>query len=392
MGESKLSRRGLLKWSGAAGIMAIAGPLPACAPQSPGGPLVDENGLVLPPGFSSRIIAQGGQNVPNTNFPFRWFPDGATTFADTAVPGGWYYTMNHEIPLNGGVSSIRFAPDGTITEAFSVLEGTSLNCAGGPTPWGTWLSGEEFDWGSIWECDPTSPSQGKRRAAMGQFAHEGAAVGSDDRVYMTEDRGNGGFYRFTPNTPGDLSSGLLEIATYGDTPRPSPEGTLIWEEVPYPDAPLDKGFCRTQLENSIEFDGGEGIDTVGDLVWFTTKGDDRIWEYDVVTAEIKIRFQAGGGSILDGVDNLYADEASNTLLIAEDGDNMEIVAIREDSSLDVLVQVHDQEHSEVTGPTFSPDGTRLYFGSQRGGVGETGVIIGLVYEVTGPFDEWLGRV
>ena len=37
--------------------------------------------------------------------------------------------------------------------------------------------------------------------------------------------------------------------------------------------------------------------------------------------------------------------------------------------------------SEVTGPVFSPDGTRLYFSSQRGGNPQTGI----TYEVTGPF-------
>lgn len=40
-----------------------------------------------------------------------------------------------------------------------------------------------------------------------------------------------------------------------------------------------------------------------------------------------------------------------------------------------------QDNSEITGPAFSPDGTRLYFSSQRGGR----LAGGITYEVTGPF-------
>lgn len=378
-----LSRRRLMKWSGTAGVIAFAATVTsACSPGGTSDPQSDSNGVILPAGFTSRIIARAGETVSGTGLEFRAFPDGAATFADAEVPGGWYLAVNHEIPGVGGVSSIRFAPDGTIVDAHSICADTGLNCAGGATPWGTWLTCEEFDWGHVWECDPTGARPAERRRAMGAFCHEAAAVASDDRVYLTEDRKDGGFYRFTPVAPGDLSSGLLEIAT-GD----SSKGDVTWVEVPNPDPTLGETLCRHQVPSTMSFDGGEGIATNGDLVWFSTKGDDRIWEYDIATERVVMRYQAGNPSVLKGVDNLWFDRRTGALFVAEDGGDMEIVMLSSDNEARAVVRLPGQDISEMTGPCFSPDGTRLYFSSQRGPVGELGLPLGITYEVTGPFDE-----
>ena len=378
-----LSRRRLMKWSGTAGVIAFAATVTsACSPGGTSDPQADSNGVILPAGFTSRIIARAGETVSGTGLEFRAFPDGSATFADAEVPGGWYLAVNHEIPGVGGVSSIRFAPDGTIVDAHSICADTGLNCAGGATPWGTWLTCEEFDWGHVWECDPTGARPAERRRAMGAFCHEAAAVASDDRVYLTEDRRDGGFYRFTPVAPGDLSSGLLEIAT-GDRAK----GDVTWEEVPNPDPTLGETLCRHQLPTTMSFDGGEGIATNGDLVWFSTKGDDRIWEYDIATERVVMRYQAGNPSALRGVDNLWFDRRTGALFVAEDGGDMEIVMLTSDNEARAVVRLPGQDISEMTGPCFSPDGTRLYFNSQRGPVGELGLPLGITYEITGPFDE-----
>jgi secreted PhoX family phosphatase len=126
-------------------------------------------------------------------------------------------------------------------------------------------------------------------------------------------------------------------------------------------------------------------------VWFTTKGDDRVWQYDTTTEQVALRYQAGGSSVLSGVDNLWIDTASGGLLVAEDGGDMEVVLLRPDNSVQALVRLPDQDISEITGPCFSPDGQRLYFSSQRGPVGVAGLPQGITYEVTGPFDQLLGR-
>jgi hypothetical protein len=388
-GGGEVSRRTVLRWSGSAGVLAVGAMVTqGCIPAGPPQPGTDPNGVVLLPGFTSRIIATAGQRVPGTNHEFRSFPDGATTFADAAVPGGWYLTVNHEIPgAAGGVTSLRFAPDGTVVDAFSICANTTLNCAGGATPWGTWLTCEEYDGGHVLECDPTGATPARRRRAMGAFAHEAAAVAVDGKIYLTEDRRDGAFYRFTPDSPGDLSSGLLEVAT-GTTGG----GPVTWAQVPNPDPAFFDTACRNQVPGTMRFNGGEGITTLGDSVWFTTKGDERVWLYDIATASVSLRYQAGGPSPLAGVDNIVVDAASENLFIAEDGDNMEVVMLRPDNSVLPIVRLPNQDFSEVCGPCFSPDGQRFYFSSQRGPAGPSRLPLGITYEITGPFDQRLGRV
>lgn len=385
-----LSRRRLLSWSGAAGMLAVSAAVTnACTPVTPGAtttttviPVLDENGLLLLPGFSSRIVARSSEVIPGTGHTYRWYPDGAATFADPAVPGGWYLTVNHETSP-GGVTSIRFAPDGTVAGAASICDGTIYNCAGGATPWGTWLTCEEFGAGRVWECDPTGAGPAVVRDALGRFSHEAAAVAADGRVYLTEDQWAGGFYRFTPATPGDLSAGVLEVATGAGT-----VGPVTW--VPVPDPSASTTPTRSQVPSTIGFSGGEGIDTSGDDVWFTTKYDKRVWNYRIDTQTVDLHYQGGSG-VLDGLDNLLVDPASQTLFIAEDDGNQELVLIRPGNLVEAVVRVPDQPDSEITGPCFSPDGQRLYFSSQRAPVGPSALPAGVTYEVSGPWDTYLGR-
>lgn len=385
---SNLSRRRLLQWTGTTTAMAMTTAVTAaCVPQT-GFKGVDDYGVQTLPGFTTRVIAEAGKVVPGTNLYYRAFPDGAATFPDPSNPGGWYITINHEIPAVGGVSSLRCDRDGNVIDAFSICDDTTINCAGGATPWGTWLTCEEYDRGNVWECDPAGRYPAQQRPKMGAFKHEAAVVGPDDNVYMTEDVRDGALYRFVPDTPGDLRTGTLEVAT-GDASA----GRVVWQRVPDPVPALFDTPTRRQVPRTLQFNGGEGMAIHKSNVLFATKGDDRIWEYNIDTATTRIRLDAGRGTGLEGVDNLWVDEASGAVFVAEDGGAMQVVVMRKDNSLFTVAQIPGQQWSEVTGPCMSPDRKHLYFSSQRGVLGTTaepmGIPVGVTYCVSGPWDSVL---
>lgn len=85
---------------------------------------------------------------------------------------------------------------------------------------------------------------------------------------------------------------------------------------------------------------------------------------------------------MSSVDNIALSK-DGELVVSEDGGDLQIVAIVEDTRLKPIVQLVGHDGSEVTGPAFSPDGKRLYFSSQRGTEGHSGA--GVTFEVSGPF-------
>ncbi|WP_030239550.1 MULTISPECIES: alkaline phosphatase PhoX [unclassified Streptomyces] len=353
------------------------------APAQPGtgpyGPLgsPDANGVRLPSGFTSRVIARSGQRVGSTSYTWHNAPDGGACYADGT---GWIYVSNSEINPSGGASAVKFSSTGAITGAYRILSNTRQNCAGGKTPWNTWLSCEEVSLGYVYETDPWGTNAAVQRAAMGRFKHEAAAADPVRKViYLTEDESNGRFYRFVPTTWGDLSSGKLQVMVAGS----ATSGSFTWADIPDPDG--SPTATRSQVSGSKSFNGGEGCHYANDTVWFTTKGDNRVWQLNLLNNTYELAYDdslVNGTAPLTGVDNITS-ASSGDLFVAEDGGNMEICVITPDDVVASFLRLDGQSSSEITGPAFSPDGTRLYFSSQRGTTGSSSG--GITYEVTGPF-------
>ena len=211
-------------------------------------------------------------------------------------------------------------------------------------------------------------------------------------MYLTEDDPGGKLYRFTPDAYPDLSAGVLEAAVV------APDASVSWVTVPDPSAATTP--VREQVPEATTFPGNEGIWYHAGTIVFTSKGDNRVHAIDIAAGRYSQLWDGTSTDPLSGVDNITVATASGDVFVAEDGGNMELVLVTPDGDVVPFARVAEPGHegSEITGPAFSPDGTRLYFSSQRGPTpgtltdiaGDRGVIGdtrngGTTWEVTGPF-------
>lgn len=376
------------------------GPYGSIAGRSP-----DRNGLILPEGFSSRVVAVSGDPVGSSGYVWPLFPGGAGTFADG--DGGWFYACNSAVydyltpwkPL-GGASAIHFDPHGGVLDAYRILAGSHSNRDGGPTSWGTWLSCEQdFEGeGIVWECDPSGSEPAVARAALGHRRHGSAAVNpADGLVYLTEAERDGLLYRFTPDGFGDLSTGHLEAMVL------DADGTVGWGLVADPSG---RGVAaRHQVPGAFVTAVGGGVWCQDGWLWFTTGLDNRVHAVDLVERRYELVWDGvGNRQPLVGIADLTVAPVSGDLYVAEDRGDMELVLIGVNGDVAPFARFADPTHlfSEVSGPCFDPTGERLYFSSLRGpgnrltrdiipdvdwGDEPEGLMVGVTYEVTGPFRE-----
>ncbi|BCK67824.1 hypothetical protein Srufu_017770 [Streptomyces libani subsp. rufus] len=285
------TRRQILARTGALGVgIAFSGSLTelftgTATAQSMGqrgyGPLVpDPDGLLdLPRGFRYRVLSREGDPLHSGEGKVPSNCDGMSAFPGRS--GGTHLVRNHENRTNsrqavprvrdltydpggeGGCTALALDRDNKVLSERVAIAGTSTNCAGGPTPWNTWLTCEETerrageenytkDHGFIFEVDPYDPRRtgAVPLTAMGRFQHEAIAVDPGTGiVYETEDafeKPFGLFYRFLPEKPrggrGSLRAGgrlqALRVPGVPDLSTIQRPGTtfdhVTWVDVPDP--------------------------------------------------------------------------------------------------------------------------------------------------------------
>lgn len=340
-------------------------------------------------------------------------------------PGAALAAPTYDSAAGGGTTTTVFDPAAEqIVSTRVSLAGTIRNCAGGPTPWGSWLTCEETligpkdpqsplpqQHGYIFEVPHDGVSDAKPITAMGCFVHEAIAV--DPRtgiVYQTQDRGQAGLYRYIPKTPGRLADGgrLQMLAVDGrrglDTSRGQRAGAVYdihWVEIPDPDRPHThpaSGDGIGVLQQGVEQGGAvfsrlEGA-TFGDGRLYVTATDGgnakmgQVWELDPGRDRLRLVFESPGAPTLNMPDNLTLSPRGG-LVICEDGTATPCVHgltrdgrifrfarnnVRIDKPRNGLTG--DFSQREFAGATYSPDGRWLFFNAQTPGI---------TFAVTGPW-------
>ncbi len=136
--------------------------------------------------------------------------------------------------------------------------------------------------------------------------------------------------------------------------------------------------------NASRFSGGEGIAYYNGKVYFTTKGDNRVWVFDITSQSVSVLYDDSAyiTPVLTGVDNITVS-SDGSLYVAEEGGDIQVVVIANDGSIYPVIELAGHDKSEIAGVAFSPDGSRLYFSSQRGKSGDP--LDGMTFEISGPF-------
>ena len=411
--------------------------------------------LEIPENFRCVRISSGGRpsgvtdglTVPNAFDGMAAFPlpNGNTRLirnhemvdeADDAQPIGepWYDRRGA-----GGTTSleVRIADLGgdlsvELVDEFVSLAGTRVNCAGGPTPWGSWLSCEEITSGSeagferphgyIFEvpAEATGPVDPVPLRDMGRFIHEAVAVDPETGiVYETEDTWyvpdrlpGAGLYRFIPNEPGVLAAGgrLQMMAVDGQpgylTARGQTPGTALpahWVDIDDPDPAnaesdhlavfkqgVAKGAARfARLEGA--FHGDDGIYVVSTNGGDATAG--QVFHYRPTSydrGELTLVFESPSKDVLDSPDNIVLSPRGG-LVICEDGSDDQFVrGLSSEGRIVNLVRAPRPEGApqpgEFAGSCFSPDGRVLFFNVQ-GSRERGGRRASATYALWGPWED-----
>jgi secreted PhoX family phosphatase len=413
------------------------------------GPLVpDPDGIVaLPAGFSYRVLThtgrtrlESGEFTPAAHDGTAAFdgPRGTVLLVNNHEMDGPRAEQEHPVPLAeglvydpaapGGCTVVEVRPDGQVAEWVGIA-GTANNCAGGRTPWDTWLTCEENsdragengmtkDHGYVFEVDPADRRANRRPKPLkffGRYDHEAVVVDPKrGHAYLTEDADepNGLFYRWVP--PRDFTHGRGKLRTLpddagvlqapkcfdsggrfvDDLSRAVKTGTVYgvdWVDVPDRDArtvPVREQFGPGEVTRARKLEGMWWADGGAYLVSSYARDespgpahDGQVWFYDPRRRTLTLKVLLGVNpdpsrdGAFDGPDNITVSPYGG-LVIAEDGDGVQHLFGATDSGRTYPLARNEvnigteaePEYSEFTGVTFSPDGRTLYANIQEPGI------------------------
>lgn len=420
------------------------------------GPLVrDPDRLLdLPEGFSYKVISRAGESMADgLRVPNKFDgmcalpgPDGVTilirnhevTHEDNAngafgsrrelldkVDPQMFYDAGRGTrpqPSMGGTTTLVYdTTQKELVTQFLSLAGTIRNCAGGPTPWNSWVTCEEtvdragssrnVDHGYNFEVPATTTptlANPVPLKAMGRFNHEAIAVDPKSGiVYETEDRDDGLFYRFIPEIPGQLSAGgKLQALKVKDKPKldtrnwttrptvlPGEILEVEWIDMDDVESPSDNLRSRGFNAGAARFARGEGMWYGLDAIYFacTTGGRTRfgqVWRYVPSPLEgtpgeaeqpgrLELFVESTSSRLMKNADNLTITPWGDVIICEDhtDGQVPHLVGITPVGQYYRLAR-NSRSSSELAGATFSPDGSTLFVNVYDPGV---------TFAITGPW-------
>lgn len=420
--------RAAVRRDGLARETSTYGPLAPVFDDTTGLPL-----LQLPEGFRYASFGWSGDPLDDGGLT----PPAHDGMAAFAGPDGFVHLVrNHELDpgpafaparaydagAGGGTTTVAFNPStGRAERSWASLSGTLRNCAGGPTPWGSWLTCEETvvgpneglaiseRHGYVFEVPMSGEPTRRPLTAMGRFVHEAVAVDpASGIVYQTEDADRAGLYRFIPHTPGRLiDGGRLQMLAVRGRPRVDlragqltrvPMG-VYWVDIAVPDV------ARPRLRSTTVFEQGRrgGGATFARLegAWYadgriyvtSTSGGaakmGQVWELIPAADQLSLVYESPGLHELNMPDNLTVSPRGG-LVLCEDGTaNPCVHTLTRDGQIVRFARnnvqlagqrngIHgDFRSSELAGATFSPDGQWLFLNVQHPG---------FTVAITGPWE------
>ncbi len=398
---------------------AGAAPRPASAGYGPLAPVADgttgEALISLPAGFRYVTFGRTGEPMDD-GIPTPSSHDGMAAFefgrhirivrnhergAGEAFASGMTYNPG----AGGGTTTLVFDRlRGRLVSSRASLAGTIRNCAGGPTPWGTWLSCEEttdvvgdLRHGYVFEVPSNRPGSGEPLTGLGRFSHEAVAIDPwTGIVYLTEDDTPSGLYRFVPNRPRRLDRGgrlqMLKIGdaayeTYAD-PTGTDYGRVRWVDIDEPDPAPDATSTVQQglAQGGASIRRGEGIWYGNDRIYFVSTnggpaGQGQIFELNPRNDRLRVLFASPDAATLNAPDNITVSPRGG-IVLCEDGSGQEFLHGLTPRGEVFPFAENLLNTSEWAGATFSPIvGDWLFANLQNPGI---------TLAITGPW--WRGAL